>query len=868
MEFKESFGYNLIKSDNNNNRNKYIFLEDKSNREKKNSKTDFIKNIKFSSIEIKKKLIIEPLELNDNKENDNSIINNINTINKEDLHKSQFIPKKNNSKNNKDYKADQINNAINSINLKINSSMNANLKSIKINRKNKTKINLDSENNSILSSKLTDKNNSTLRKIQNSIDSGLMNRKIYLYTNRNKPQLKTLPNNNTDIHQNINLNIYNTIKQNNKIILSSLKLNSKSKTLKINNSSSNIIKSTDNNNFKKRYNSVQHISPKNGNLKVNRTILGNTKKLKKSFSFKKNKNLNDNKNINLITFEKKNKNLISSKEQIIEEKINELNIETLKFREERIKIHHLKLEYEKLQSQLFKDIDDFTHKKEEFEKFKQNEIGNINKERKNLLLDNKNIINLKNQNKSLEIEIKKNEEIISQLKMQISELQSIIKTKDIEIKNLQKIINDKQIYKKVTSINKAKEIKIGEEKINTFSNINKKNNSVKIFNTNDKGNNFFNSNTFMAKKLTKNNKYNLSISNNNSVLGRKKSNNLFKKNKYSKEKDFKNISKINLDTSNHISNKTSLIINPYFTNETNGNNISYNIKSREELDNNISVNSKYNNSKNESIKSIKNSFFFNNYTIKNYQNKNMFSKITINPIQSKCKLKKNLKNSIKTDFINKRINKKNYKTNTSYSKVDMEEINKDNISINNKTTENKINEANNCDDIKINEQNNNYDFVIPEKYFQLESNDNNKIIKILNINGNNIAIYSNNKKVITYPDGKKQIIYDDNHQIIYYNNGNKEQIFNNGKTVFYDNIDKKVETSYGNGIKIIKYKNGNIERFLDDNKENKNSNFTPKLNLNSFSNDNIKSNDINQKVEKAFIYNNKYKTIQNKKINI
>lgn len=35
MEFKESFGYNLIKSDNNNNRNKYIFLEDKSNREKK-----------------------------------------------------------------------------------------------------------------------------------------------------------------------------------------------------------------------------------------------------------------------------------------------------------------------------------------------------------------------------------------------------------------------------------------------------------------------------------------------------------------------------------------------------------------------------------------------------------------------------------------------------------------------------------------------------------------------------------------------------------------------------------------------------------------------------------------------------------------
>ena len=60
-----------------------------------------------------------------------------------------------------------------------------------------------------------------------------------------------------------------------------------------------------------------------------------------------------------------------------------------------------------MQTKLLKDIEDFVKKKEEFEKFKQNEINNLNKERKNMLLDNKYISNARNQNKSLESEIKK-----------------------------------------------------------------------------------------------------------------------------------------------------------------------------------------------------------------------------------------------------------------------------------------------------------------------------------------------------------------------------------------------------------------------------------------------------------------------------
>ena len=171
---------------------------------------------------------------------------------------------------------------------------------------------------------------------------------------------------------------------------------------------------------------------------------------------------------------------------------------------------------------------------------------------------------------------------------------------------------------------------------------------------------------------------------------------------------------------------------------------------------------------------------------------------------------------------------------------------------------------NDNDDNKLNMTNNNYDFVIPEKYIQIEKNTCNKIIKILNINENNIAIYSNNKKEITYPDGMKQIIYDDNHQIIYYKNGNIKQIFNNGKIVLYDNINKKVETSYENGIKIIKDKNGNIERFLNNNKENINNNTINDSNLNIISNENENNNEVNKKMGREYIYN-KYKTFKKNK---
>ena len=152
----------------------------------------------------------------------------------------------------------------------------------------------------------------------------------------------------------------------------------------------------------------------------------------------------------------------------------------------------------------------------------------------------------------------------------------------------------------------------------------------------------------------------------------------------------------------------------------------------------------------------------------------------------------------------KKINDSTFQDNNN----DTEMINPDKSNRNTKTNNTACNNESNS-------KNDNYDFIIPEKYHEIDKA-NNKVIKTLNINGNNIAIYSNNKKEITYPDGVRQIIYGDNHQIIFYKNGDVKQIFNNGKTVFLNKNEQKIETIYQNGIKIVKHNNGKMERFLYD----------------------------------------------------
>ena len=85
----------------------------------------------------------------------------------------------------------------------------------------------------------------------------------------------------------------------------------------------------------------------------------------------------------------------SSKEMIISQKIQELNKEIIKFKEEKSKIIKLKNEYEKIQSKLMLDLYQFNQRKEEFEKYREEELLRIRNDKKYILSENKNISAMK-----------------------------------------------------------------------------------------------------------------------------------------------------------------------------------------------------------------------------------------------------------------------------------------------------------------------------------------------------------------------------------------------------------------------------------------------------------------------------------------
>ena len=109
-------------------------------------------------------------------------------------------------------------------------------------------------------------------------------------------------------------------------------------------------------------------------------------------------------------FKKLNNNINSScndifnyKEKFVGEKIEELNNEIKKFKQETKKVKQIKTEYEKLQRQLTEDMIDFKLKKKEFEKYKEeelNKIKNMQKKQKTSNMHNSslNILNLTNNN--------------------------------------------------------------------------------------------------------------------------------------------------------------------------------------------------------------------------------------------------------------------------------------------------------------------------------------------------------------------------------------------------------------------------------------------------------------------------------------
>ena len=126
------------------------------------------------------------------------------------------------------------------------------------------------------------------------------------------------------------------------------------------------------------------------------------------------------------------------KEQLINEKIKELNDEIIKFKEETNKVTLLKEEYEKMQEKLLKEIKEFNIKKQiSLKNFK----GSSQSEAKL-------IMSITQHNQSLIMNNNKKKETIKLLRERIYELENIIKAR-----NNTELTNRKNIFKKINSIN-------------------------------------------------------------------------------------------------------------------------------------------------------------------------------------------------------------------------------------------------------------------------------------------------------------------------------------------------------------------------------------------------------------------------------
>ena len=449
---------------------------------------------------------------------------------------------------------------------------------------------------------------------------------------------------------------------------------------------------------------------------------------------------------------KKNKQNKKDKEQIIENKIKELNYEINKFKEEKEKVIKIKKEYEKLHEKLIKDIEDLNIKRKDFEKFKEEEINKIKEEKEKLLIERKELDKMKFENQPMNIYKKNDQEIINNLENNVSEIKSIIHKK----------YNKDESNPQNNKIKEFNYIINSNKTINTNESTVKKSSHIKSFRHSKKVNN-------SKEESSKDIISNLSYSNiNNKFLQtnfNNKSNSLININEYSQIDKIKKKYKKNNITGYKVNQ--NLILNT-------SSNVGTQKKNIKNIENKIQIN------KNKKLLN-----FQNKKTKKNIDLKNKLLK-SKEDIKASNKFSKTSINFNKRKLLNKeKNNNSNLNINLSTDKIFEfeEELNKP---------------------LNPNE----YDFIIPEKYL----NNDYTLIKKENFEDKEIYIYSNNKKEIIFPSGLKKEIFDDGFQLIHFNNGDNKQIYKDGKTVYFYKESNTVRTYYPNGINVFKFNNGQIEK--------------------------------------------------------
>ena len=481
----------------------------------------------------------------------------------------------------------------------------------------------------------------------------------------------------------------------------------------------------------------------------------------------------------------------NEKEQILNQKIKEMNKEIIKLKEEQNKINKIKLEYEKYTTKLNNDIYQFSQKKDEFEKFRKNELIKIKNNKKNLLIESKNIKEIKNKNQELINKSKKDKEIIEYLKNKINKLQQ----KQKENNNMN-IINDRK-YKSP----KIRTSNLSESKLNIMKRKNtqyktqthklfNKNNTTNIKNINSINNIFCNS---IDEKIIDKESTNLTLNRNTKNVIKKENDNIsmsYNKTNQNESSGFLSISQRILDNSNNnIKHKKEninerLLFSPIACKTS----IGFGLKK-------ISI--KLNNSPKQNVRLQK----------KIYENEQVDSQILDTyPKNERVTKNRNINNFNSLSNIFLKENRKSNNIKIGIQKNKKELLNKSANNSKSKMNSKIININKN----KIAKEE--YDFIIPKKY----TNKVYKLLKSIKSGEKIINTYTNDKKEIIYNNGTRKEIYKNEHQIIYYANGDIKQIFSDGKISLFNKESKKVQTNLTNGTKIYKMKNGQIEKHFPD----------------------------------------------------
>ena len=576
---------------------------------------------------------------------------------------------------------------------------------------------------------------------------------------------------------------------------------------------------------------------KNGNIKNNKNNKNNKISINyieqtNNFSIIQNFNKNNNNEISIINKEtiseftsnnNDNNSITINRDHVIQQKIKELNSEIIKFKEERNKIYKLKLEYEKLQTKLINDVKQFTLRKDEFEKYRQEELNKIKNDKKKILTENKSISSIKFQNQSYAMTIKKDKETIKNLKEQIAEYQFLLKQKEnekrrsiknnkktLELKKLNELeldnfataspfIDNKNFYEtkfkmSERNLNRNKSERIMRNYSSTTGKLNRNydedmnNNQNQILENSSNGvdinkkeiNNNINSNSdanymVINKENLDNNSFD---SLNKNTIEIKNDNNVFF-NSYYLQNQFQHSTE---NYNNMANNKENAIDNNKIDNQN--------------LNKKTLENDRGNNSKKRSFKNNQNSL---NNQNKTNQKKSISKNKTETKLNNKGKNNGKLYNNNTNEQSNSNkpinINKKNSKPKKNTS---MPTLSSKNISIKKGSTQNQKNIP----------ENDNYDFIVPRKYTDI----NYKLIKSLTSDGKIINLYTNNKREIIFESGIRKEIFDDGYYIVYFINGDLKQNFPDGKNVYFFNESKTIQTTFSDGLQVFKFNNDQIEK--------------------------------------------------------